>query len=846
MIVGKSAKSRFIGLNRSRFRGNKGITTVALVLVVAMGVIMPLGILGFEIVRFTVMQEELHNITDSSALAGTAAMAGAPAPPAINAQTGQAWTYADRQYQAMCVAAQTFAQNSILQTGFSLNPIPASSDGTSVVPIPAFTAPYNVFLGGGILNPTPPTNQSPDLYTAVLNIVLLDTNNNQVATGTQASTIQVQAYYSDQPVFLGLVQNWGMPSLGANAKYTVSAISNGALPSVDIMLCFDTSGSMDDQTQVRFYNRFWYWDTASSNGYVQYNCLNAWGTPGVGPTIATTLGAPTVGTQVNVYPPQNLASASFPAIFDANGNQTGGNQYPFCFTETSSTSGANPNYQLLNGLRTGNLNTLNQEAKNVTSSNATQVNNAANFTFNNYTSSMPGLPEAGLPPGNYNYEDPAHWRYSPATAASLDSFGNKWANGKDPTLGNGWNTALAYPNPLYVTPGPADPTPFNNAFTDMVPYWNFAGWGPLGITVNGTTYVWYNEYQLIESSRGNCESAAILSQAQGGPQWGWGGAGSSVKYAPINRFNHAPDNQFTPAAGYFAAYWLWVLCHATPMNTAITAAHDFFLTMDISADSHFGLEAFSGTAASLTPPANPTEQVVGSGQTEVLAPLAAIDPKYFPGGGNTPYYMPMNPPNANVSATGPDGTLPLPCIPLNSTSGQDNFNLITSSFLTEPAAPLSSPLPANPYAALPNNMPLTPSLGTNIADALNQALSIVGSTTYTRATAQKVMILFTDGVPWEPGGTQDAAKSAAFAVATRAGQANPPVPIYTIGLSQNPNILPLEANLLGDGQTYQGVKNPPGIAYLSSPGTAKYYSVQDPTNLEDAFQQIARSLCVLR
>jgi hypothetical protein len=816
----------------SKIRGQTGFTTTLLVLTLAFGVVFPLGLLGFEMLRFTVIQQELRNIADAAALAGTAAMASAPSPPLINSDTGASWTPADRQFVAMCVAAQTFGQNSVLQTTFSLAPIAASADGTTGYTPPDTAPTANLFLGGNQLNPTPPTSQKPALHTAILNIILLDQAGKQVATGASASTIEVQAYYSDIPAFLGTVQMLGDPNLGKGTTYTVTATSSGALPSIDLLLCFDTSGSMDDQTMVWFYNRFWYWQANNiwPSGWVQYNRLNAWN------TLAASLAPATVGTQVNAYPPQNLSYAGYPPTTDANGNQTGGNKYPFCFSETPASSGINPNAAYLNGLRAAKLANLNKQSQNVPitcapppgGNVAAYANparfNTQGFTFVNYATAA--MPEAGLPPGNYNYEDPTHWRYSPATSASVDKYGNKWANGLDPTLGNNWNTTLVNPNPMY-TANWLDPTPFNNTFTDMVVA---AAWWPLTIYLGNTPYTWTNSNQMIESSRGNCESAGALQQALGGPVWG--GAGS------YNEFNEwQTQNTFTPKPGYFAAYWLFVLQNSFPISTSLTAANNFFETMQISADTHFGLEAFAGTAATLNGMTNGDDSPIsGTGDKEVLGPLPAIDAGYLP-----KYYMPLNPPTTSSA----DGTLPLPCIALNnSTSASStNFSLITGSFLSSIN---NYPAPTNGSATLTNNMPLVPSTGTDIADALNEAISIVTNSKYSRPTAQKIIILFTDGIPSTPGATASAAYDAAIASARKAGGLTPSIPIYTIGLSQNTDVLPSENNLLGDGQTVAGVTNPKGIAYYSSPGTASYYSIQSATQLEDAFQQIARSLCVIK
>lgn len=45
--------------------------------------------------------------------------------------------------------------------------------------------------------------------------------------------------------------------LGISGPFTVSADGNGRVPQLDIVLCFDVSGSIDDQTPVTFIKRFW-------------------------------------------------------------------------------------------------------------------------------------------------------------------------------------------------------------------------------------------------------------------------------------------------------------------------------------------------------------------------------------------------------------------------------------------------------------------------------------------------------------------------------------------------------------------------------------------------------------
>ena len=49
-----------------RLRRRKGMTTVALILVVAFFVILPLGLLGFEFARYTLLCNQLRSVTDAA------------------------------------------------------------------------------------------------------------------------------------------------------------------------------------------------------------------------------------------------------------------------------------------------------------------------------------------------------------------------------------------------------------------------------------------------------------------------------------------------------------------------------------------------------------------------------------------------------------------------------------------------------------------------------------------------------------------------------------------------------------------------------------------------------------
>ncbi|MBS2006792.1 MAG: VWA domain-containing protein [Cyanobacteria bacterium SZAS TMP-1] len=333
-------------------RSKRGATTVALILVGAFFVILPLGLLGFEYARYTLLCSQLQSVTDAAALSGTAALASSPS----------GYSYTDLHNLAMDVAVQTFQQNSVLTTSFG---------GGNVV----------------VNKNTGPTLGTPPLNTANINITLLDQTGKAVATDSKdAVTMQIQAIYSDKPVFAS-----GILPIG-NIE-TASAISFGGLPQLDLFLCFDVSGSMDDQTPIVLVNR--QWNPAINT--VDYKTVVS------GKSIYDTFKPQPTGTALNALPPQNLSYGAYPSPSNSN---------PYIFSESAFPAG-----NLLNGLR-GNQ-----------------------FTYT--PGSIPGLPlatkyppgtivpEQGWPPGNFDPTNPI----------------NAKGNGKDPAAYANGFTDLVVPVP---------------------------------------------------------------------------------------------------------------------------------------------------------------------------------------------------------------------------------------------------------------------------------------------------------------------------------------------------------------------------------------------------------------
>jgi Flp pilus assembly protein TadG len=332
-------------------RTNKGASTVVLVLFLSLFAILPLGLLAFEIARFMLIEAELQHITEAAALSGTA---DAASEPEYNTNTGTAIPAATRQQNAMNVAVATFCANTVLATSFSTTTNP------NVV------VNFNSNGAGG---PVAPPSGQPGAYAAWIYIALKDNSGTYVATGSSAATMELHSYFGCQPIFASSV----FPIAGT---YVATAVCTGGLPQIDLVLCFDLSGSMDDSTKVYYVRRYWdatnqktNYPTCNATADTIYNLENLANMPNPNglSAPAPTSGTPS-GTSLNVVPPEKLSWGKY---------------YTYTFSEdTTSTT--------LNMLR---------------------ANHSPGFAI------APGtglLSEQALPPGNYDPSNPSDLTYQPA------------------------------------------------------------------------------------------------------------------------------------------------------------------------------------------------------------------------------------------------------------------------------------------------------------------------------------------------------------------------------------------------------------------------------------------------
>ncbi len=269
-------------------RSQKGISTIVLGTVIGVFVLFVCGLFGFEVNRIELAREQLASAADAAALAGAATLASSNDTDTATAQT-----------QAMNTALTTFQQNSIL--------------GTSLA---------DAYTAGS-------TGDNPGANNASIFVQFLDPNNNNqpVSLGdANGKIVQVTAAFGLQPSFGKF--------LGLN-QLPIYQTSQGGVPELDVVLCFDVSASIDDQTPVTFVKR--YWNSATSKNVYQVTSAYPGSPAGslAEGTIYGILGPPAVGSSVDGIYPQNLFMSNYP----------GENQYPLNFSEDNMV------YTTANGLR---------------------------------------------------------------------------------------------------------------------------------------------------------------------------------------------------------------------------------------------------------------------------------------------------------------------------------------------------------------------------------------------------------------------------------------------------------------------------------------------------------------
>jgi hypothetical protein len=248
-------------MNKKRIRRSpSGAAIITLMLIIGMIVLPLLGILSFEIGRAILATQQLKHALDASSLAAACSLASQDnANPTV------------AQQNAIDCALAIFRKNSIV---------------------------------GGILTET----DSSDTLAGSLN------------PGQALIKFEFQDPISRATVLKGdsrgkMVKASGRvclsPAFGkflGIGQYEITSVSSGRVPNLDVVLCFDVSGSMDDETPATCVRRKW----SASAGKIVYDVASGSHGP-ANKKIFDFLQPASTGSSLNGLEPQNLDDAYFNA-----------------------------------------------------------------------------------------------------------------------------------------------------------------------------------------------------------------------------------------------------------------------------------------------------------------------------------------------------------------------------------------------------------------------------------------------------------------------------------------------------------------------------------------------------
>jgi hypothetical protein len=236
-------------------RSLKGQAMIATILMIAF-IILPLfTVLSFELARVFLGQQELKNATDAAALTAVATLASQDNTDPTTAHNN-----------AITAAVSVFKSNAVLGVPLTNTTLESSPGGVN--PPAGEATIYFQFLNANTLLPEPISSPDSKIVRAYTNF---------------GSLLGFSRYMS----LLGI------------DHFNVTAQSEGEVPLLDIVLCYDVSGSMDDQTPVTLVERDW------DGNQISYSTPNNTNGPAQGWIYNVVLPDKT-GATTNALPPQNL------------------------------------------------------------------------------------------------------------------------------------------------------------------------------------------------------------------------------------------------------------------------------------------------------------------------------------------------------------------------------------------------------------------------------------------------------------------------------------------------------------------------------------------------------------
>lgn len=267
--------------NTHRYKSGQGM--VVLTAIISLLIIFVVGLFSYEVNRVEVCRTQLRSATEAAALAAAATLASQDNTDPAAAQN-----------QSLQTAINTFEQNSVA----------------------------GVQLSNAILAPN--NQDSPLPNNSSLFIEFLDPNNNDAPVNIgdpNGKVVRITSAFGLLPSFGNFL---GLPSV------PLRTTALGGVPDLDVALCFDVSGSIDDQTPVSCVRR--QWTGAAASGHIQYIIPPTKAGCPAGPTaqgrIYDLFGPPPMGTSVQATPPQNIGDVArsdhrWPLNFSERGSAVG-------------------------------------------------------------------------------------------------------------------------------------------------------------------------------------------------------------------------------------------------------------------------------------------------------------------------------------------------------------------------------------------------------------------------------------------------------------------------------------------------------------------------------------------
>lgn len=210
--MNKVSSSHRVFWQRSRcnLRSQRGQSLLMFMILIFLVIVPLLSIITFEAARLYLAKQELQNASDAAVLAGTATLASSDNVDPLQAHN-----------DAIAAAIKIFKANTVLGQALSHTTLAASA------------ASLNCDL------------DEARVFFEFINPV---TNKVEPLTSPNGKVVRVTSSTTRNLAFGNFV---GIKSLNVNA------MSTGAVPKLDMVICFDVSGSMDDQTPVTFVKRKW-------------------------------------------------------------------------------------------------------------------------------------------------------------------------------------------------------------------------------------------------------------------------------------------------------------------------------------------------------------------------------------------------------------------------------------------------------------------------------------------------------------------------------------------------------------------------------------------------------------